>query len=131
MKYGVQRIDDMNQSICTMNVETRQEKVTFYNAVQNPSHKLSEFVNKEIRIKDVYMEKAEYNSDEGKTEGVKTIIITPEGESILANSEGIANSLYSIFDIFGMPSEWGDEPLTVVVRQVEVAKGIYYKLEVK
>lgn len=129
--YGVQRIDEVNQSICTMNVETKQEKVAFYNATQNPTSKVSEYINQEIVIKDVYMERAEYEDDHGMvTNGVKTIIITPDGEGIMANSNGVAKSLYSIFDIFGMPAEW-EEPLTVVVRQIEVPNGRYFKLEVK
>lgn len=129
--YGIQRIDDVNQSICTMQVETKAEKVAFYNATQNPSSKVSDYINQDIVIKDVYMERAEYEDDHGLvTKGVKTIIITPEGEGILANSNGIAKSLYGIFDIFGLPSEW-DEPLTVTVRQIEVPNGRYFKLEVK
>lgn len=129
MKYGVQRIDDVNKSMTTMECNTREEKKLFYNAVQNPTAKVSDFINKTLTIADVYMEQAEYNDDNGTTTGIKTVIITPEGQGILANSMGIAKALYGIFDIFGMPSEW-DEPMTVEVKQVETPKGRYFKLEV-
>lgn len=129
MKYGVQRIDDVNKSMTTMECNTREEKKLFYNAVQNPTAKVSDFINKTLTIADVYMEQAEYNDDQGTTTGIKTVIITPEGQGILANSMGIAKALYGIFDIFGMPSEW-DEPMTVEVKQVETPKGRYFKLEV-
>lgn len=129
MKYGIQRISDVNESICTMDTQTREDKVRFYNAVQNPSSKVSDYINKTLTIADVYMEKAEYEGDEGVTQGVKTVIITPEGEGILANSMGIAKALYGIFDIFGMPAEWG-APMTVMVKQVETPKGRYFKLEI-
>lgn len=129
MKYGVQRIDDVNKSMTTMECNTREEKKLFYNAVQNPTAKVSDFINKTLTIADVYMEQAEYNDDQGTTTGIKTVIITPEGQGILANSIGIAKALYGIFDIFGMPSEW-DEPMTVEVKQVETPKGRYFKLEV-
>ena len=129
MKYGVQRIDDVNKSMTTMDCNTREEKKLFYNAVQNPTAKVSDFINKTLTIADVYMEQAEYNDDQGTTTGIKTVIITPDGQGILANSMGIAKALYGIFDIFGMPSEW-DEPMTVEVKQVETPKGRYFKLEV-
>lgn len=132
MNYAVTRIDnEENQSLCTMTTETTAEKKVFFNAVQNPSSKVADYINQEIVIKDVYMEKAFYeDGDGGMTEGVKTIIITPEGQGILANSNGIAKSIFALFDIFGMPAEW-DEPITVTVRQVEVPAGRYFKLEVK
>lgn len=129
MKYGIQRIDDINKSMTTMECKTTADKKIFFNAVQNPSSKVSNYINKEITIKDVYMEQAEYEGDEGITKGVKTVIITPDGEGILANSMGVARALYGIFDIFGMPSEW-DEPMTVMVKQVETPKGRYFKFEV-
>lgn len=129
MKYGIQRIDDINKSMTTMDCSTTEQKKIFFNAVQNPTSKVSDYINKQITIKDVYMEQAEYEGDEGVTKGVKTVIITPDGEGILANSMGVARALYGIFDIFGMPSEW-DEPMTVMVKQVETPKGRYFKFEV-
>lgn len=129
MKYGIQRIDDVNKSMTTMDCSTTEQKKIFFNAVQNPTSKVSDYINKQITIKDVYMEQAEYEGDEGLTKGVKTVIITPDGEGILANSMGVARALYGIFDIFGMPSEW-DEPMTVMVKQVETPKGRYFKFEV-
>lgn len=129
MKYGIQRISADNESICTMDRSTTEAKKMFFNAVQNPSSKVSDYINRTLTIKDVYMERAEYDSDNGVTQGVKTVIITPDGEGILANSMGIAKALYGIFDIFGMPSEW-DEPMTVMVKQIDTTKGRYFKLEI-
>lgn len=123
-------VNDANPVLSTMVAETKAEKITFFNAVENPVAKVSDFINNEITISNVYMEKAEYRSDEGLiNDGVKTVIINDKGEGILANSIGIAKSLYSIFNVFGMPSEW-DEPLTVKVKQVETKNGRYFKLEV-
>ena len=112
-----------------MELNSFEDRKAFFNAVQNPTSKVSDYINKRITIQDVYMEKAEYTDDNGVTQGVKTVIITPEGEGILANSMGIAKALYGIFDIFGMPSSW-NEPMTVEVKQVETPKGRYFKLEV-
>lgn len=141
MKYAMQKISESNPMFTTMRVETKQEKARFYNVVQNPTHKMSEYINKEIKIADVYMERVileredevELDGEKTKVErslpAVKTVIITPEGEGILAHSTGIAESLYSIFTIFGLPSEW-DEPLTVRLLQIETPKGRYFKFEV-
>lgn len=132
MNYAVNRIDkEENQSLCTMSCDTVAEKKVFFNAVQNPSSKVSDYINQEIVIKDIFMEKAFYeDGNGGMTEGVKTIIITPDGSGILANSTGIAKSIFALFDIFGAPAEW-DEPITCIVRQVETPNGRYFKLEVK
>ena len=129
---AIVRIDKAeNQSICTMKRDTFEQKKTFINAVQNPDSKVADYINNEITIKDVYMEKAFYeDGEDGMTEGVKTILITPEGKGILANSIGIAKSIFALFDVFGMPDEW-EEPITVIVRQIETNKGRYFKLEVK
>lgn len=130
MNNAIVRIDNENPTFTTMQLGTTAEKKAFFNATQNPAFKVSEFINQNITIANVFMQKTTYVDDEGVvTDGIKSIIITPEGDGILANSNGIAKSLMSLFEIFGLPSEW-DEPLTCTVRQVETPKGRYFKLEV-
>ena len=52
----------------------------------------------------------------------KSVLITPEGEGIVATSNGVARSMYNLFKIFGTPESWEDS-MSVIVRQVETAKG--------
>lgn len=130
---AIMRISDNNPQFTTLIANSVRDKVTLYNAVQNPTEKVSDYINKRFQFVNVYMEKAQYVDEEGVvTNGVKTILIAPDGHGILANSQGIANSLYQIFQIFGLPEEWDElgGVMTCEVKQIETTKGRYFKLEV-
>ena len=130
-------IKDSNFEYTSMQVATMEDKKKFYNAVENPTHKLSEFINKEIVIKDVSMvaSQVQERDDAGNpipdrySDTVKTVIVTPEGDGIISTSIGLARALVSMFRIFGMPDTW-DEPLRCTVKQVDVGKNRTFKLEV-
>lgn len=137
MKNEIVRINEETPVYCSLVANTRAEKAVLYNAVENPSHKLSEFINKEIEFVNVHMEKIQLmeKDENGNETGVihdcvKTVLITPSGEGIICNSNGIVRSLYSLFSIFGTPETWGDEPMKVIVKQIETPKGRTFKLEV-
>lgn len=124
------RISDQNPEFTTIIADSVEAKMKLYNAVENPTEKVSDYINREFCFTDIYMEKAQYISEEGViTEGVKTVLIAPDGHGILANSNGIANSLYKILKIFGMPAEWS-AAMKCSVKQVETPNGRYFKLEV-
>lgn len=129
MANEITLVSESNPVFCTMQVQSTADRKVLYNAVTNPTAKVSDFINKNIQIANVHLERAEFNEDGVITDGVKTIIITPDGQGIIAHSNGIAKSLRNIFDIFGMPNEW-DEPLEVCVRQIETPNGRYFNLEV-
>lgn len=130
------RITDQNPTYCSMIVETKQEKIDFYNAVENCTTKLSDCVNQEIEFSNVYLQKTEVmeKDDKGNFTGVindavKIVLITPEGEGIASTSKGVLTSLYALFNIFGTPDTW-EEPMRVRVKQVSTSKGRTLKLEV-
>lgn len=135
---AIVRISDENPSYSSMPLATRAEKVAFYNAVENPKHKLSSFINKKIKFSNVYMEQVNIaeRDEDGEPTGVmntaiKTVLITPEGDGILTTSMGVARSLYAMFQIFGTPDTWSsDDPMIVEVKQVEIGKNRTFKLEV-
>lgn len=126
------RITDETPAYCSMTAESREEKAFLYNTTQNADKKISDFINQKIQFINVFMEQVEIEDDEtGETrKGVRTILITPEGEGIAATSNGIARSLYSLFQVFGTPDTWEGEIMEVIVRQVETKKGITFRLEV-
>lgn len=133
MENAIMRISDNNPQFTTLIAKSVKDKVTLYNAIQNPTEKVSDYINKRFQFVNIYMEKAQYVNDEGVvTDGVKTILIAPDGHGILANSQGVANSLYQILQIFGLPDEWEDfgGVMTVEVKQIETKNGRYFKLEV-
>lgn len=124
------RISDSNPEFTTILADSVEAKMKLYNAVENPTEKVSDYINREFTFNDIYMEKAQYINEEGViTEGVKTVLIAPDGHGILANSNGIANSLYKILKIFGMPHEW-EGCMKCKVKQIETPNGRYFKLEV-
>lgn len=130
--FEIQRITDENPMYCSMAAETKEEQAIIYNAMQNPTHKLSEFINQRVTFSNVFMEQVEITDeedDEVTRKAVRTVLITPEGEGIVATSNGVARSMYNLFKIFGTPECWEDS-MSVIVRQVETAKGRTFKLEV-
>lgn len=129
--FEIKRITDDNPTYCSLVPQTQHEKAILYNATQNPSHKLSEFINQRITFTNVFMEQVEIQDEESGEirKGVRTILFTPEGEGITATSNGVARSMYGIFSIFGTPDTWEDG-VSVIVRQTETAKGRTFKLEV-
>lgn len=137
MANEIMRINEENPSYTSMTVASIEDKKRFYNAVENPSQKLADFINKKIVIKDVSMEFCELQEkdDEGHPipdcfkPAVKTVIVTPDGTGVFSTSMGLAKALYSLFNIFGTPDTW-EEPLTCVVKQVDIGKNRTFRLEV-
>lgn len=126
------RINDENKCYTSMRLATREDKKQFFNAVQNAKHKLSEFINQKIEFVNVYMQLTELKNDNDDTThtAVKTVLITPDGKGIYTTSNGVANSLYQMFSIFGTPDTWDGEIMTVYVRQIETKNGRTFILEV-
>ncbi len=127
------RINDENQVFCSLIPTTTEEKKVLYNALNNTSGKISDYINQELLIQNVYMEQVELNdSATGEPyKAVRSIIITPDGQGIACTSNGIAKSLYGIFQIFGTPDQWDGEIIAVIVRQIETPKGRTFKFEIK
>lgn len=137
MANEIMRINEENPSYTSMQMASVEDKKKFFNAVENPSKKLSDFINKKIVIKDISMQFTEIQErdDDGNPipdhfkSAVKTVIVTPDGTGVFSTSMGLARALYSLFSIFGTPETW-EEPLTCVVKQVEIGKNRTFKLEV-
>jgi hypothetical protein len=137
MENQIMKINDENLNYTSMTLASKRDKVTFYNAIQNPSSKLSEHINKKISFVHVAMSACEIQEKDDlgnpipdaihKT--VKTIFVTPEGNGIITTSMGVARALLDMFNIFGTPDTW-DEPMTCLVKQVEIGKNRTFKLEV-
>lgn len=134
--FELTNVTDENLKYCSLVAETKQEKKLIFNAVENPTAKLSSFINKKITFSNVSMTATEImeRDDDGNPTGVinktvKTVLITPDGKGIMSTSMGVARSLFSMFQIFGTPDSW-DEPMTCEVKQVEIGKNRTFKLEV-
>lgn len=134
--YTVMRINEENPQYTSMALSSKEEMKAFYNAVENPTGRLSEFINKEFTFSNVSMELsqvAERDDSDNPTgnynQVVKTVLVTPDGKGYISTSMGIARALYSLFALFGTPEVW-DEPMTCLIKQVDIGKNRTYKLEV-
>lgn len=111
-------------SICSIKPDGNKEtaKIVF-NAMNNPTHKLSDFVNKKIVVSNYLIEIVEIaDEDTGAISVVpRTVLIAPDGESYMANSKGIFNSVRNAVNALG-DAPWGDG-VTFEVKQQKVGRG--------
>lgn len=121
----------------TLDVSTAAGKKKLYRIKNHPDHTLSEFVNKPIRVTDIYVDvNPRTNKDpESDNYGVvedkpRTVLIDENGESYVAGvSIGIFNAVKEIIRTFGDPSTW-EEPLEVVPVYVKTPKGNMLSLDI-
>lgn len=120
---------------CTLDDTTTAGKKQLYKIKNRPTHNISEYINKQIRIKDIYIDVNARMVKEGENAGVfenkpRTILIDDKGESYIAGvSIGIYQAVKEIIRTFGDPTTW-DEPLTVTVVQVKTARGNMLSLDI-
>lgn len=119
-----------SNAFCSIKEDTLEAKKLVYNASNNPTHKIDDYINKEIALKDVFVEIIELaNENTGELEQApRIVLIDDEGESYQCVSNGIFGSLKKLMAIFGEPT-WED-PIQVVVKQVKVKRGTMLTLEV-
>lgn len=123
-EYDVRELDGANlTAFCSVKAETPQEKALVYNAANNPQHKVADFINKKIMVKDVYAETLELVDDEtGElTKAPRIVLIDDNGEAYECVSVGMFSSLKKLVAVFGDPT-W-NEPLPIVVKQEKVKNG--------
>lgn len=118
-------------TVCSIVPEkgNRAQAKTVYNAMNNPTHRLKDFINKKILIENVLVEITNIVDEEtGEFEKVpRTVLIAPDGTSYSAVSKGVFNSIRNAYLAFGdAPWEGGIE---FEVKQVSVGRGNMLTLE--
>lgn len=93
--------------------DDRAAQVKLYNAINSPDHRLSDFINKPIAIKDVVITRVKLTASrddvqgnwvqepEADREGYRVVLIDMEGKSYTATSTGIYNSVCTLRNVFG------------------------------
>ncbi len=114
---------------CSMTPTTMREKAMLFNAMSNPTHKLADYINVTIWVKDVFVELIELTDDlTGETTLAPRIVLIDNGnETFQAVSKGIYNSLSRLIQNFGEPTWDGGLPLRV--KQVSKGKNQLLVLE--
>ena len=138
---------DNDTTYISKKVETKVDKISIYNALNNPDENVGDNINMKIELVDVLLEQIEMVNDEDDsievvaetgeifeeepetTVAVRTVLIDKDGKSYQAVSKGVYNSIKQIINIFGEPSTWED-PLTVEVKQVKVKRGSMLTLNI-
>lgn len=121
----------------SLDVTTADGKKKLYNITNRPDHNISEYINKDIRVKDIYVDvNPRMNNDkDSENYGVmedkpRTVLIDENGESYIAGvSIGVFQAVREILRIFGTPDTW-TEPLTVRPVTVRTPKGNMLSLEI-
>lgn len=121
----------------TLDVTTKEGKKKLYRIKNHPDHTLSEYINKTIRITDIYVDvNPRTNKDpDSENYGViedkpRTVLIDENGESYVSGvSIGIFNAVKEIIRTFGDPSTW-EEPLEVMPVFVKTPKGNMLSLDI-
>lgn len=120
---------------CTLDDSTTAGKKQLYKIKNRPDHNIADFINKQIKIKDIYIDVNARLVKDGENAGCfenkpRTILIDENGESYIAGvSIGIYQAVREIIRTFGAPETW-DEPLTVTVVQVRTARGNMLSLDI-
>lgn len=122
---------EQTSMFCSIQGGTHADKVAVFNASNNPDHKVGDYINKTINVKDVLAELIEVTNEEtGEVEQTpRVVLIDVNGESYQAVSKGIFNALRKAIAIFGAPT-W-DEGLPVLIKQVSVGKGSMLTFDVQ
>ena len=122
---------EQTSMFCSIQGGTHADKVAVFNASNNPNHKVGDYINRTIMVKDVLAELIEVTNEEtGELEQTpRVVLIDVNGESYQAVSKGIFNALRKAIAIFGAPT-W-DEGLPIFIKQVSVGKGSILTFDVQ
>lgn len=109
-----------NGAYSSLKAGTMKEKALFHNATSNPTHKVGDYINKTIRVKDIYVESIMVINEETKKEepAPRIVLVDTEGKSYQAVSRGVLNALTRLIQNFGEPT-W-EEGLPLVVKQISL-----------
>ena len=114
---------DSRSTFCSIQGGDRATLAKVYNAMNNPQHKVGDFINKVIKVKDVFVEVIDLpNEETGAIESApRVVLIDDKGEAYQAVSQGIFNAVKNAMQVFGQPT-W-DDPLPCLIKQVSVKNG--------
>lgn len=132
LAYDVRELEGANlRAMCSIKAETAEEKALVFNAANNPQHKVADFINKKIMVKDIYAETLELvNKETGEVDKAPRIVLIDEaGEAYECVSVGMFSALKKLIATFGEPT-W-EQPIPVVVKQEKVANGSMLTISVQ
>jgi hypothetical protein len=115
---------------CSVSESTPAAKAIVYNAINNPTVKISDHIGQDIYIKDIYCEEIESpDTETGEMRTLyKTVLIDPDGNSFFSVAGGVFRAVKNLINIYGYPTY--ETPVHVKVVSVKLKKGNTYGLQV-
>lgn len=127
---------------CSVQGGDRKTKALIFNAANNPEHKVADFINKVIPVKDILVEMIQVPETDKNDEPIldengepimstvpRIVLIDDKGKAYQAVSSGMLSAIKRAIQIFGAPT-W-DEPLPMLIKQVSVKNGSMLTVDVK
>lgn len=112
---------ETNQFV-SFRAEDMKSKVRLFNAMNQPKYKVSDMINKKIKLKDVILMNVQMEGEDGEMDmGIRSVLIDADGNAYNATSNGIFSSLTNLYMIFG--TLHFEEPLEILISQIPTKRG--------
>ena len=108
-------------AFCSMAANTPEEKANLFNATNNPAHRIADYINSTIYVKDVFCEIVNVtNRETGEvSQCPRVVLIDDKGEGYQAVSFGVFSALKKLMQVYGLPT-W--EP-AIPIQVQQISKG--------
>lgn len=112
---------EQRDAFCSMAANSPEEKANLFNATNNPAHRIADYINSTIHIKDVFCEIVNVtNRETGEvSQCPRVVLIDDKGEGYQAVSFGVFSALKKLMQVYGVPT-W--EP-AIPVKVQQISKG--------
>lgn len=112
---------ETNQFV-SFRAEDMNSKVRLFNAMNQPKYKVSDMINKKIKLKDVILMNVTMEGEDGEQDtGIRSVLIDADGNAYNATSNGIFSSLTNLYMIFG--TLHFEDPLEILISQIPTKRG--------
>lgn len=112
---------EINQFV-SFRAEDMKSKVRLFNAMNQPKYKVSDMINKKIKLKDVILMNVTMEGEDGEQDtGIRSVLIDADGNAYNATSNGIFSSLTNLYMIFG--TLHFEDPLEILISQIPTKRG--------
>lgn len=112
---------ETNQFV-SFRAEDMKSKVKLFNAMNQPKYKVSDMINKKIKLKDVILMNVTMEGEDGEQDtGIRSVLIDADGNAYNATSNGIFSSLTNLYMIFG--TLHFEDPLEILISQIPTKRG--------
>lgn len=123
-------LTNSSDSYTSIDISSPENKAKLFKAMNNPDERISDMINKEIKVTDIYVEVIECANDNGEvTKCPRVVLIDDKGKSYYAVSTGIYNSVKKLIKIFGLPT-W-NPAITITPKQITKKDRKILTLDVK